>query len=131
MGILEILYAVCVLLLSDYGLNSLVLTWLYLRQDDPCPEPPAPANWPRVTVQLPIYNELHTVERLLTAAARLDYPRDRLELQVLDDSTDETRQAASRMWQGSAWRRRGSRGAGWPRSPGQEQVERNVLRQAD
>jgi hypothetical protein len=48
-----------------------------------------------VTVQLPIYNELHTVERLLTAVAALDYPRDRLEIQVLDDSTDVTRQVVA------------------------------------
>src|SRR5689334_3866800 len=54
--------------------------------------PPAPAAgaWPRVTVQLPVYNERRVVERLIAAAARLDYPADRLELQVLDDSTDET-----------------------------------------
>lgn len=46
--------------------------------------------WPQVTVQLPIYNERFVVERLLDAVAALDYPRDRLEIQVLDDSTDET-----------------------------------------
>jgi cellulose synthase/poly-beta-1,6-N-acetylglucosamine synthase-like glycosyltransferase len=45
---------------------------------------------PYVTVQLPIYNELYVAERLIEAAAALDYPRDRLEIQVLDDSTDET-----------------------------------------
>ena len=57
-------------LLCLYGLNSLLLTWIYLRRrDDPVPEPPAPEEWPWVTVQLPIYNELHTVERLLTAVA--------------------------------------------------------------
>jgi cellulose synthase/poly-beta-1,6-N-acetylglucosamine synthase-like glycosyltransferase len=45
---------------------------------------------PAVTVQLPIYNELYVVERLIDAVARLDYPRDRLQIQILDDSTDET-----------------------------------------
>ena len=49
----------------------------------------------RVTVQLPIFNELHTIDRLLTAVSRLDYPRDRLGIQVLDDSTDRTNQIAS------------------------------------
>lgn len=46
--------------------------------------------WPRVTVQLPLFNERFVVERLLEAVARLEYPRERLEIQVLDDSTDET-----------------------------------------
>jgi cellulose synthase/poly-beta-1,6-N-acetylglucosamine synthase-like glycosyltransferase len=52
--------------------------------------PPALTRLPRVTVQLPIYNELYVAERLINAVARLDYPADRLEIQVLDDSTDET-----------------------------------------
>ncbi len=97
MTVIEFLYAFCVVLLSVYGFNSLVLTWLYLRhRRDPCPAPSPPDEWPRVTVQLPIYNEMYTVERLLAAAAELDYPRDRLEIQVLDDSTDATRQVAAR-----------------------------------
>ena len=49
--------------------------------------------WPSVTVQLPIYNERRVVQRLIAAAAALDYPGDRLEIQVLDDSTDETASA--------------------------------------
>lgn len=51
---------------------------------------------PFVTVQLPIYNELYVVERLLEAVAALDYPRDRFEVQLLDDSTDETVEVAAR-----------------------------------
>ena len=54
------------------------------------PEPPTPAEWPAVTVQLPVFNELHVVERLIDAVAAMDYPRDRLQVQVLDDSVDET-----------------------------------------
>jgi cellulose synthase/poly-beta-1,6-N-acetylglucosamine synthase-like glycosyltransferase len=97
MSVFEVLYALCVLLLSLYGFNSLVLTWLYLRhRHDSIPVPSPPDEWPHVTVQLPIYNELHTVERLLAAAAGLDYPRERLEIQVLDDSTDATRWVAAR-----------------------------------
>jgi cellulose synthase/poly-beta-1,6-N-acetylglucosamine synthase-like glycosyltransferase len=57
---------------------------------------PADADLPVVTVQLPLYNEATVVARLLEAAARFDYPRDRLEIQVLDDSTDETRFIAER-----------------------------------
>src|SRR5258708_25605236 len=45
---------------------------------------------PRVTIQLPIFNEMYVVERLIDAVARIEYSRDRLEVQVLDDSTDET-----------------------------------------
>ena len=51
-------------------------------------------EWPRVTVQLPVYNERYVVERLIDAAAALDYPPDRLEIQVLDDSTDDTQALA-------------------------------------
>ena len=47
---------------------------------------------PVVTVQLPIYNEMYVVDRLIEAVCRIDYPRERLEIQVLDDSTDETRE---------------------------------------
>jgi cellulose synthase/poly-beta-1,6-N-acetylglucosamine synthase-like glycosyltransferase len=96
MIVIEALFLFCIVFLCIYGLNSLVLVFLYLRhRDDPTPSPLPPAEWPRVTVQLPVYNELHIIERLLTAAAALDYPRDRCEFQMLDDSTDETRQIAA------------------------------------
>jgi len=62
---------------------------------------------PRVTVQLPLYNEAAVVERLLDAVALLDYPRDRLEIQVLDDSTDET--VARARARTETWRSRGIR----------------------
>lgn len=52
--------------------------------------PPAPHMWPAVTVQLPVYNEKYVVERLIDAVAELDYPADKLEVQLLDDSDDET-----------------------------------------
>ncbi|MFD2515804.1 cellulose synthase family protein [Pontibacter locisalis] len=54
--------------------------------------PPAPDVWPMVTVQLPVYNERYVVERLIGAVATLDYPADKLEVQLLDDSDDETTQ---------------------------------------
>ena len=96
MLIIEILYAFSAILLGLYGLNNLILTWSYLRhRKDPVPEPADLAEWPPVTVQLPIYNEVHTIERLLAKVAKLDYPIDRLEIQVLDDSSDETRQLAA------------------------------------
>ena len=78
--------------LAVYGGHRLLLLALYYRTrgDDP-PPPPEPRRWPRVTVQLPLYNEMYVAERLIRAVSELDYPADRLEIQVLDDSTDETR----------------------------------------
>ncbi len=91
MSLLAIVYGLTAVLLATYGLNSLILVLLYLRhRRDPHPCPPPLTNAPPVTVQLPIYNELHVAERLIDAVARLDYPQDRLQIQVLDDSTDET-----------------------------------------
>jgi cellulose synthase/poly-beta-1,6-N-acetylglucosamine synthase-like glycosyltransferase len=96
MLVVEILYGLSITLLGLYGLNSLALIGLYLRhRKDPVSSPPPPDPWPHVTVQLPIYNEVHLVERLLRAVAALDYPDGRLEIQVLDDSTDETGQIAA------------------------------------
>lgn len=91
MLVLTLLHAAAAILLAVYGANSLLLTVLYLRcRPHNRIEPPPPADWPAVTVQLPVFNELHVTERLLAAVARLEYPRDRLQIQVLDDSTDET-----------------------------------------
>ncbi|HVW27498.1 MAG TPA: glycosyltransferase [Polyangiaceae bacterium] len=65
-------------------------TITYLRRRRSLVEPPLPATLPRVTVQLPVRNEYYTVVRIIEAAAALDYPRDLLEIQVLDDSDDQT-----------------------------------------
>jgi cellulose synthase/poly-beta-1,6-N-acetylglucosamine synthase-like glycosyltransferase len=85
------IYYLTLVVLALYGSHRLVLVALYgrYRARRPVP-PPEPAQWPRVTVQLPLYNEMYVAQRLVEAVARLDYPRDRLEIQVLDDSTDET-----------------------------------------
>ena len=96
---LEILYLLSVILLAVYGLNSLLLTWLYRRQErgashgrfgDPI-DSEVHSPYPYVTVQLPVYNERHVVERLLEATLNLNWPAQRLQIQVLDDSTDDTR----------------------------------------
>lgn len=88
---LELLYGILATWLALYGLNSLMLTVIHLlgrsRQAQMSSQRD---SWPSVTVQLPIYNEQHVVERLIAAVAALDYPRDSLQIQVLDDSTDET-----------------------------------------
>ncbi len=73
-----------------YGMNFIYLTFVALRTGDQQPAATIPETWPMVTVQLPVYNEYYVAGRLIDAAARIDYPADRLEIQVLDDSTDDT-----------------------------------------
>ncbi len=91
-------YFIILTILSVYGLHRYYLTYLYVKNRHRAPQPPARfEELPRVTVQLPIFNERYVVERLLEAVSRIDYPRDRLDIQVLDDSTDETRHVASRL----------------------------------
>jgi cellulose synthase/poly-beta-1,6-N-acetylglucosamine synthase-like glycosyltransferase len=90
LSVLAIVYGLTAVLLATYGLNSLIIVLLYLRHRREHQPPPPLANAPFVTVQLPIYNEFHVVERLIDAVTRLDYPQARLQIQVLDDSTDET-----------------------------------------
>lgn len=68
-------------------------------------DPRRACTWPRVTVQLPLFNEVHVVERAVDAACRLSYPRDRLQVQILDDSTDRTTVLARR--RAHRWRRAG------------------------
>ena len=93
MLVVTVLYVVAGVWLAIYGLNALVLAGLYLyHRRDPvrAASETGAAPLPVITVQLPIYNERHVVERLIDAAAALDWPRDRLQVQVLDDSDDET-----------------------------------------
>ncbi|MEO8352745.1 MAG: glycosyltransferase, partial [Chthoniobacteraceae bacterium] len=83
--------------LSLYGLHRYVIVYLFLKNRRRAPQPLAHfETLPRVTVQLPMFNELYVVERLLDSVAGLDYPRDRLQVQVLDDSTDETTEIAAK-----------------------------------
>ena len=94
------LYYSVLAVLSFYGLHRLWMVMLYLRTRGdlvPMPAPPTdPQAWPVVTVQLPLYNEMYVAERLIEAVCRLDYPAGRLEIQVLDDSTDETTEIVAR-----------------------------------
>jgi cellulose synthase/poly-beta-1,6-N-acetylglucosamine synthase-like glycosyltransferase len=87
---LTIIYLACSLWLAVYGLNAYWLIWLYLRHRRASDPPPPLTDLPAVTVQLPLYNERHVVWRAIDALAALDWPHDRLQIQVLDDSTDET-----------------------------------------
>ncbi|MGB3180049.1 MAG: cellulose synthase family protein [Cyclobacteriaceae bacterium] len=75
-----------------FSLGQLHLTYLYLKKKQRSDRslPVQPDEWPAVTVQLPVYNEKYVVERLIDCVASFDYPLNKLEIQVLDDSTDET-----------------------------------------
>ena len=89
--IIVIGYVVCLLFIFLFSLGQLHLTWHYLKSLKERKASVAyPAIWPVVTVQLPVYNERYVVERLIDAMAAFDYPKEQLEIQVLDDSTDET-----------------------------------------
>lgn len=98
MLILITIYVVAALLLAVYAFNAWLLTALYVKHkgDTPTPPPAAPADaLPHVTVQLPIFNEALVVERLIDSVVQLEYPAHRLQIQVLDDSTDETTEIAA------------------------------------
>jgi len=94
--LLALVHALIALCLAVYGLNSFILTFLYLRhRRATVPTPPSDhSSLPIVTVQAPVYNERHVVERVIDAVAALDYPRERLQIQILDDSTDDTTRLA-------------------------------------
>jgi cellulose synthase/poly-beta-1,6-N-acetylglucosamine synthase-like glycosyltransferase len=88
-------YFFVLIVLAIYGWHRYYLVYLYMRNRDRDAKPGAlPDPLPVVTVQLPLYNEMYVADRLIDAVCGLDYPRDRLEIQVLDDSTDETRSIA-------------------------------------
>jgi cellulose synthase/poly-beta-1,6-N-acetylglucosamine synthase-like glycosyltransferase len=84
------------LILAFYGIHRYQLVWLYFKNKKNAAkwsDPPmrfAEGQLPFVTIQLPIFNEQFVIDRLIDAVCKLDYPRDRFEIQVLDDSTDET-----------------------------------------
>src|SRR5690242_6280738 len=84
-------YLLVFISLALYGFHRSSLVYLYYRHRDKRPEPRGRLReLPRVTVQLPLFNEMYVAPRLLDTVARIRYPRDRFEIQVLDDSTDET-----------------------------------------
>src|SRR5262245_6124984 len=93
--IVVIFYFTVLILLSIYGLHRYVMVHLFRRhRGEPYILKAQFEELPRVTVQLPIFNEMYVVERLIDAVCSMDYPLDRFEVQVLDDSTDETQQIA-------------------------------------
>ena len=90
-----VVYYIVLGLLAMYGAHRALMVRLYYRHRRDVPRPAGRlTTLPRVTVQLPLYNEVYVVERLIDAVAAIDYPRELLEVQVLDDSTDETGEVA-------------------------------------
>lgn len=84
-------YFAILLLLCFYGFHRYRILYLYHKYRRNIPPQPQPfAELPYVTIQLPLYNERYVVERLIDVVAQIDYPHERLQIQVLDDSTDET-----------------------------------------
>ena len=85
-------YFFVLIVLAIYGWHRYYLVYLYMRNRGNEPKPGGPLDpLPVVTIQLPLYNEMYVADRLIDAVCRIEYPRDLLEIQVLDDSTDETR----------------------------------------
>jgi len=89
-------YFIVLIILAAYGSHRYWMVYIYYKYKKNKTEGPAVhfEDLPRVTVQLPIFNEQYVVDRLLDAVCRLDYPREKLDIQLLDDSTDETVEVA-------------------------------------
>lgn len=89
-------YFTVLTLLASYGLHRYRLVYLYYKKKRNCTTEPDEKfrELPRITIQLPIFNEKYVVDRLLEAVCRMEYPREKLEIQLLDDSTDETAHVA-------------------------------------
>ena len=90
-------YFAVMIILALYGVHRYTMCYLYFKyRKNYNPNPPMHFDeLPRVTVQLPIFNEQFVIDRLIEAVCAMDYPKDRLEIQVLDDSTDETQEVAA------------------------------------
>lgn len=93
-----IFYFLALSVLFLFGIHGLVLLYYYRKtQKILLPKYELPKELPRVTIQLPIFNELYVVERLIHHVCKIRYPKDKLEIQVLDDSTDETQEVAKKL----------------------------------
>ncbi len=87
------IYISLLIIIGLYSLHKVSIVWRFYKYKDNVPEPQHYfSDWelPAVTIQLPIFNEINVVDRLLNAVAQINYPREKLEIQVLDDSLDET-----------------------------------------
>ncbi len=90
-----VVYGLALLLLCTFGIHRYYLSYMYSRKKNKTPSPKGKfEKLPIVTVQLPVYNEMYVVERLISTVCSIDYPKELLEIQVLDDSTDKTTEIA-------------------------------------
>ncbi len=96
-------YFIVMVILAFYGIHRYQLVYLYYKHRKNAAkssEPPSrfpEGELPFVTIQLPTFNEQYVIDRLIDACCKLDYPRDRFEIQLLDDSTDETKEVAEQI----------------------------------
>src|SRR5687767_12855005 len=91
-------YFFVLVILAVYGWHRYYLVYAYMKNRKRQPVPAATLeSLPVVTIQLPLYNEMYVADRLIDAVCQIDYPRELLEIQVLDDSTDETCSVAERV----------------------------------
>lgn len=90
--LVTLLYSASLLYMFLFSLGQLHLTWLYVRSGKRRQNKPRPSKEfePHVTIQLPVFNERYVIERLIVAVSQLDYPKEKMEIQILDDSTDDT-----------------------------------------
>jgi cellulose synthase/poly-beta-1,6-N-acetylglucosamine synthase-like glycosyltransferase len=88
--LLVLTYTLSLLYLFLFSLGQLHLTYIYMRRKNTPTAAPSIEFEPFITIQLPVYNEKYVVERLINAVTGIGYPREKLEIQILDDSTDET-----------------------------------------
>ena len=93
--LLMIVYSISLILVLFYSLSQLNLLWNYVqykkkKEKHPLLDLTKPESVPFITIQLPVFNELYVMERLLKCINQIEYPREKLEVQVLDDSTDES-----------------------------------------
>ena len=95
--VVTVIYSLALTLLCVFGIHRIYLTNLYSKHKNKTPKPKSRFDkLPIVTVQLPVYNEMYVVERLISAVCNIDYPKSLLEIQVLDDSTDHTTKIVER-----------------------------------
>lgn len=93
-----VVYFLSLCVLFGFGMHGLVMVYYYKKtegiviKDDVLPE-----ELPQVTIQLPLFNELYVIERLIENVCKINYPKDKMEIQVLDDSTDETQEIAANL----------------------------------
>ncbi|KAA3616104.1 MAG: glycosyltransferase [Calditrichaeota bacterium] len=92
------LYILALFGLGLFGIHKYVLIFRHYKYSKlSVDSPPMPENWPEVLIQLPIFNEKYVLKRLIKAVVQINYPKDKLRIQILDDSTDNTSRLAARL----------------------------------